>query len=158
MPRATEKYIELINSFPLLPITSETRLKQAEKVLHALLDASHLSEQEQGYLDVLGRLIEEYEDKAYPIEDLPPHEMLAESIKAKGVTQSEVAKATGIPVSTISELLSQKRDFNVSHIEKLCAYFGLGPSAFIQVKGPMLEIGPVEFNTQIRRPISKVSR
>jgi len=42
-------------------------------------------------------------------------------MEAKDVTQTEVAKATGIPVSTISELLSRKRDFNLSHIEKLCA-------------------------------------
>jgi len=54
-------------------------------------------------------------------------------MEAKDVTQTEVAKATGIPVSTISELLSRKRDFNLSHIEKLCAYFGLGPSAFVHI-------------------------
>ena len=59
--------------------------------------------------------------------------MLAAAMEAKGVNQTEVARATGIPVSTISALLSQKRGFNVSHIEKLCAYFGLHPNAFIHV-------------------------
>ena len=60
--------------------------------------------------------------------------MLAGLQEAKDVTQTEVSRSTGIPVSTISELLSQKRDFNVSHIEKFCAYFGVGPSAFIHVE------------------------
>ena len=36
-------------------------------------------------------------------------------------------------MSTISELMSRKREFNLSHVEKLCAYFGLNPSAFIKV-------------------------
>lgn len=133
MAKVSEKYLELIRNFPLRPIRSEAELGRAEKLLHELLDADNLTTPEQDYLEVLGNLIEDYEEKAYPIDDLPPHQMLAGLIEAKGVTQTEVSKATGIPVSTISELLAQKRDFNVSHIERLCAYFGLGPAAFIHV-------------------------
>ena len=133
MARVSSKYLELIRTFPLRPIRSETELDRAEAVLHHLLDATALSAPEQDYLEILGNLIEEYEETAHPIEPLPPHEMLATSLESKGVTQTQVAQVTGIPVSTISELISQKREFNVSHIERLCAYFGLGPSAFIQV-------------------------
>jgi HTH-type transcriptional regulator/antitoxin HigA len=134
MAKVSAKYLALIEVFPLRPIRSESELDRAERVLHRLLDAGpHLSAAERDYLEILGNLIEEYEKAAYPIEPLPPHQMLAGSMEAKGVTQTEVSRATGIPVSTISELLSQKRDFNVSHIEKLCAYFGLGASAFIQI-------------------------
>jgi antitoxin component HigA of HigAB toxin-antitoxin module len=81
----------------------------------------------------LGNLIEEYENTAHPIEPLPPHQMLAMCLESKGVTQTELARATGIPVSTVSELLSHRREFNRSHIEKLCAYFALDPRAFIHV-------------------------
>ena len=101
--------------------------------MHELVDAGRLTVGESDYLVILGNLIEEYEAANHPMEDLPPHEMLAASMEAKGVKQKDVAEATGIPVSTVSELLSQKREFNVAHIEKLCAYFGLGPSAFIHV-------------------------
>ena len=37
------------------------------------------------------------------------------------------------PKDLSSELMSRKREFNLSHVEKLCAYFGLKPSAFIKV-------------------------
>src|SRR5207244_3826027 len=90
-----------------------------------------LSTSERDYLEVLGNLIEGYETKAYRVDPLPPHRMLAMSIESKGVTQSEVSRATGIPVSTISELIAQKREFNRAYIEKLCGYFGLDPKAFI---------------------------
>jgi len=60
--------------------------------------------------------------------------MLAMSIESKGVTQTEVAQATGIAVSTISQLIAQKREFNRAHIEKLCVYFGVEPKAFIDVQ------------------------
>ena len=134
MANVSEKYLDLIRSFPLRPIKSEAELDKAAAVMHELVDAARLTAPEADYLVILGNLIEEYEKKNHPIEVLPAHEMLAASIEAKGVTQTEVARATGIPISTISELLSQKRDFNKSHIEKLCAYFGLGPSAFIHVE------------------------
>lgn len=133
MAKVSEKYLDLIRSFPLRPIRSEADLLRAEKVLHALIDSDQLTAGEQDYLEILGNIIEEFEEQAYPVKELPPHEMLAGMMEAKDVTQTEVSKATGIPVSTISELLSQKRAFNVSHIEKLCAYFGLGPAAFVHI-------------------------
>jgi antitoxin component HigA of HigAB toxin-antitoxin module len=60
--------------------------------------------------------------------------MLAASMEVKGVNQTKLSEATGIPISTISDLLNQKRDFNVSHIGKFCAYFRLEPGAFIHVE------------------------
>lgn len=133
MAKVPEKYLELIRAFPLRPIRSDADLIRAEKVLHMLIDADHLSAAEQDYLEILGNIIEEYEETAHPVEDVPAHQMLAGLMEAKQVTQTQVFKATGIPISTISELLSQKRDFNIAHVEKLCAYFGLGPSAFVHV-------------------------
>jgi HTH-type transcriptional regulator / antitoxin HigA len=134
MPRISAKYLDLIRSFPLRPIRSEAELDRAEAMLHQLLDAPSLSAPEQDYLEILGNLIHEYESKAHPIEPLPPNQMLAMSIESKGVTQTEVSRATGIPVSTISELIAQKREFNRAHIEKLCVYFGLDPKAFIHLQ------------------------
>jgi HTH-type transcriptional regulator/antitoxin HigA len=138
MAKVSSKYLELIRAFPLRPIRTEAELDRAEAMLHQLLDAPGLSVPEQDYLEILGNLIDEYESKAHPIEPLPPYQMLAMSIEGKGVTQTEVSRATGIPISTISELVAQKREFNRAHIEKLCAYFGLDPKAFIHVPGRVL--------------------
>src|SRR4029453_9565742 len=119
MSQVPSKYLELIRSFRLRPIRSDTELAQATKVLHRLLDAERLTVAERDYLDVLGNLIEDYEAQAILIEDLPPHEMLAAVMESREINQVQPAKETGIPVSTISELLSQRREFNVAHIEKL---------------------------------------
>ena len=133
MAQVPTKYLNLIKSFPLRPIHNEQELHRAENVLRHLIDAAHLSEPEEDYLLLLGNLIEEYEAKAHPIEPLPPNEMLAALMETRGVNQVQLHTGTGISVSTISELLAKKRDFNLSHVEKFCAYFGVGPSAFIQV-------------------------
>ena len=133
MAKSLDKYWERIRAFPLRPIRTEADRKRATAMLHTLLDADQLTAAEQDYLVILGDLIEAYEDATDPLEPLLPYELLAAAIRTKGVTQSAVAKATGIPMSTISDLLTEKRDFNVSHIRKLCAYFRLEPSAFVQV-------------------------
>jgi HTH-type transcriptional regulator / antitoxin HigA len=136
MANVPTKYLALIKSFPLRPIHNEQELHRAENVLRHLVDARHLSEPEEDYLLLLGNLIAEYEAEAHPVEPLPPHEMLAGLMEAKGVNQVQLHEETGIAVSTISELLAKKRSFNTSHIEKFCAYFGVGPGAFIQVPAP----------------------
>ena len=134
MATVSPKYMDLIRAFALRPIKSDAELDRATAVMRKLTGPDvRLSVPESDYLSVLGDLIEAYESEHHPIEELPAHKMLAAAMEAKGVNQTELSKATGIPVSTISELLAQKRNFNVAHISKLCAYFGLTPAAFIQV-------------------------
>ena len=70
---------------PLLPIRSEAELdRAASAVLNGLLDRDQLDAAEQDVLDVLGDLIERYEDEAHPIDtsDLTDAEMLAHLIEA----------------------------------------------------------------------------
>ena len=132
MAKVSEKYLDLIRSFPLRPIRTDSELERATAVLHRLLDADTLSTPEQDYLEILGNLIEEYEVTEHPIEEVAPHEMLAGLMEANSISQVELSKVTGITVSTISELLSRQREFNVGHAERLAAYFGLKPTAFIE--------------------------
>jgi HTH-type transcriptional regulator / antitoxin HigA len=130
--RVQDAYLDLIRQLPLRPIRSEAELDQATAVLNGLLDRDQLDAAEQDYLDVLGDLIERYEDAAHSIDtsDLTDAEMLAHLIEAKGVKQADAARATGIAFSTISEVLAGKRQLSRRHIEKLAAYFHVGVSAF----------------------------
>jgi HTH-type transcriptional regulator/antitoxin HigA len=99
-------------------------------MVNSLLDRDDLDPAEADYLDVLGDLVERYETEHHPIEDVSDAEMLAHLIDAKGVTQADVARATRIAVSTISEVLSGKRSLSRTHIGKLARYFGVDPGVF----------------------------
>jgi HTH-type transcriptional regulator/antitoxin HigA len=110
-------YLKLVRDFPLRPLRSDAELDGAIQVINSLLDRDDLDPGEQDYLDVLSDLVERYEDEHYPIADVPGHEMLAYLMEQKQVTQSEVSSATGIAVSTLSEILKGKRKLNRSHIE-----------------------------------------
>jgi len=125
-----DPYAELIRQFPLRPIRSDDELDEAIRVVDSLVGRPALRPEEQDYLDVLSDLVERYEAEAHPIAPLSDADMLQHLIEAKGVPQTEVARATGIADSTISEVLSGKRSLNRTHIGKLARYFAVSPEVF----------------------------
>ena len=130
--RKVDRYMELVEECPLKAIHNNKDLAKAEKMLHALIDVEELAKDERDYMEVLGKLIKEYETEHYAIADESEAEMLAHLIEAAGTTQRRVAEATGIPESTVSDLLSGRRDFNKGHIEKLAAHFHISPAVFFK--------------------------
>jgi HTH-type transcriptional regulator/antitoxin HigA len=95
-----------------------------------LTDQNVLNQDQRDYLDVLSDLIEHYESESHPIGPATDAEVLAHLIEAKGTTQADMARETGIAESTISEVLAGKRSLNRAHIGRLSRYFNTGPSVF----------------------------
>jgi HTH-type transcriptional regulator / antitoxin HigA len=54
--------------------------------------------------------------------------MLRHFIEAKGVTQADLSRATGISKSSVSEVLAGKKPFSRQMIRKLAAYFQVDAS------------------------------
>jgi len=144
--KALDGYLELVHRLPLRPIRNDKELDRAIRVINKLLDRSRLTPGEQDYLDVLGDSVERYEDKTHPIADVSEEEMLRFLIDQRDVTQAEVARATGISESRISDVLAGKRRLTRGQIEKLAAYFHVAPGVFL----PMA--GDEEKRTAIREP------
>ncbi len=125
-----DRYLELVRRFPLRPILTEEDLDAATVVIHSLIDQESLSGPEQDYLDVLSDLVEAYETIHYPIGPSTDADMLKFLLETKDISQADVAKGTGIAVSTVSEVLSGKRKLNRRQIGKLASYFHVGPAVF----------------------------
>ena len=113
-----------------VPSVQTSELDEAVRMVDSLLDRRDLAPEEEDYLDVLGDLIERYEGEAHPMPPVSDAEMLRHLVEAKGITQTEVSRATGIADSTISEVLKGKRSLNRSHIGKLAKYFNVSPDVF----------------------------
>ena len=130
--RVTARYFELVRRFPLLPIRNDRELDQAMVVINELLDQERLDSAESDYLDVLSDLVGRYEDETHAIDtsDLSDAEMLSHLIEAKSVSQADVSRDTGIAESTISEVLSSKRQLSRGHIATLAGYFSVKPGVF----------------------------
>ena len=61
------------------------------------------------YLDALSDLVASYEDAHYPIEPASDADMLRHLMEAKGVTQAELHRDTGLAKSSISEVLAGRK-------------------------------------------------
>ncbi len=125
-----DRYLELVLQFPLRPLRSDEELDEAIKMVDSLLTQKALAPEEDDYLEVLSDQVERYETEEYPMAPVSDGEMLRHLIEAKGVSQTEVAKGTGIVDSTISEVLSGKRSLKREHIGKLAKYFNVPPTVF----------------------------
>jgi antitoxin component HigA of HigAB toxin-antitoxin module len=79
----------------------------------------------------LSTLIEKYERTQFPRRKPSPAEMLAHLIDAKQVTKAEVARATGIARSTITNVLSGRRQISKDNVSKLARYFCVDPGVFL---------------------------
>lgn len=125
------RYLELIQRFPLRPIRSDAELDRAIGVIDSLIDKSDRNEGENDYLDVLGDLVKKYESDHYPMTPVTDAEMLHFLMTdAKGITQARLAADTGISESTISEILSGKRGLSRRNIGILARYFHVNPGVF----------------------------
>lgn len=118
-----DSYLELIQAFPLAAIRSEAHLRAAQVVMDQLLAEGKLDEGETLYLDALSDLTSAYEDEHHAIEQASDADMLRHLLAAKGANQTELHRATGIPKSTISEVLAGKKPFSRQMIRKMAAYF-----------------------------------
>ena len=109
--------------FPLASLKSEEQFQAAQAVLDELLAKGKLSVGEEMYLDALSDLVASYEDAHHPIAPASDADMLRHLMEAKGVTQAELHRDTGLAKSSISEVLAGRKTFSRQMIRKLADYF-----------------------------------
>jgi HTH-type transcriptional regulator/antitoxin HigA len=118
-----DSYLELVLDFPLASIKSDEHLAEAQRVMDRLLARGTLDQGEETYLEALSDLVGAYEDEHHPIEPASDADMLQHLMEAKGVSQTQLSRDTGVPKSTVSEVLAGKRPFSRQMIRKLAEYF-----------------------------------
>ena len=121
--KVRDDYLELVLKFPLTSLKSEEQFQDAQAVIDELLAKGKLRVGEEMYLDALSDLVASYEDVHYPIEPASDADMLRHLMEAKGVTQAEIHRDTGLAKSSISEVLAGRKNFSRQMIHKLADYF-----------------------------------
>jgi HTH-type transcriptional regulator / antitoxin HigA len=109
--------------FPLASLKSEEHFEAAQAVLDVLLAKQKLNVGEEMYLDALGDLVAAYEDAHYAIGPASDAEMLRHLMEAKGVSQADIHRDTGLAKSSISEVLAGRKPFSRQMIHTLADYF-----------------------------------
>lgn len=127
---AEADYFALVHRFPLRTIRSDSELDDAITTINKLLDQSELSPGAIDYLDVLDRLVEDYEDAHIEIPDVRGTAALRHLMEENELKQKDLAHLFG-GKSAISEVLRGKRELSKTQIQRLRDYFGVPADLFI---------------------------
>lgn len=111
-------------------IKSENDYNQALKRLELIFDAKRGTEQGDE-LEVLGMLIEQYENEHFPIELPDPIEAIKFRMEQMGYNQNDLAKILGFK-SRASEVLNRKRKLSLEMIRQLHIGLNISTDVLIQ--------------------------
>jgi HTH-type transcriptional regulator/antitoxin HigA len=129
-----DDYLELVKKFPLRVIRSEGELDAAAQVAMrlAIRGENRLSEGETEYLEVLDRLIEDYEEQhhAMPVGEATPLMRLRLLVESAQMSASDLGRLLGNR-SLGSLLLSGRREMSKAHIRVLAEHFRLDAGYFL---------------------------
>jgi len=99
------------------PIKTEKDYQAALKRLETIFDASPNTKQGDE-LEILGLLIEKYEDLHYPIDAPDPIEAIKYRMEQMGYKQKDLAEAIGYK-GHVSEILNRKRKLSLAMVRNL---------------------------------------
>src|SRR3989338_3973927 len=113
-----------------LSIRTEADYNKAIGMLNRLLDEVGNNESHPlfNFLEVLGTLIESYEEDHVKIPDVPAREALKYLIEEHNLTQHDLPEIGSQGV--VSEILCGKRELNTRQIKALSKRFGVSPAVF----------------------------
>jgi HTH-type transcriptional regulator / antitoxin HigA len=126
--KVRDSYLECVFDFPLTAISSDEHLEAAQRVMDRMLAGGKLDRGRQAYLDALSDLVASYEDEHFPIEPASDADMLRHLLDAKGISQADLHRETGVSKSSISEVLSGRKTLSRQMIRRFAEYFGVDVS------------------------------
>ncbi|WP_225010848.1 helix-turn-helix domain-containing protein [Novosphingobium percolationis] len=100
----------------IFPIRSDADHRKAVQEIERLWDAREGTE-EFNRLDILATLVDAYEAKRWPVEDLDPVDTIKADMELNGRSLSDLTKVIG--KSRASEILKRRRPLTLGMIRKL---------------------------------------
>ena len=115
----------------LRPIRSDAEYDRMVAFMNTLLDVVGDNERHAltGLLELVGELVEDYDEDHHAIEASEPREVLRYLLEAKGLKQSDLARI--VPQSNLSAILAGKRKISMTLAGKLARFFNVSAAVFV---------------------------
>lgn len=123
-------YGKLLAEYQPQVINSEDEYERMLADAERLIGNKNRSQEETALLQILVRLIEEYENKNYPMGKSSPHIVLQHLMEARGIQDSELVKIFGSK-EIVSEIVDGKLAISKTQTEALGQFFHVSPELFI---------------------------
>jgi HTH-type transcriptional regulator/antitoxin HigA len=124
-------YIEIITTFPPRPITCEAELIATKNRIDSIVSWRNITQNDRDYLNVLGTLVYDYEQKYEPMPVLKGIELLKALMVEDNIQEKDLVDIFESE-SWVSEVMNGKRELTAGQIQKLAKFFHLSPVAFLE--------------------------
>ncbi len=126
-----QKYGRLLSkTLPTIIKTEEVNDRAILIVEGLLAKGDKLSSEEMVLLELLGKLIADFEEKFYQPREASPQEVLIEMMNARGLKQKDLTQVFGSK-SRVSEAVSGKREITKIQVKALAEFFNVSAELFI---------------------------
>ena len=126
-----QKYGRLLSrALPVIIKTEEENDRAILIVEELLAKGDKISSEENALLELLGKLIADFEEKFYQPREASPQEVLIEMINARGLKQKDLTEVFGSK-SRVSEVVSGKREISKIQAKALADFFKVSAELFI---------------------------
>ena len=108
-------------------VEHERMLDEVEKLMDK---GDRRTPEEDAALELMVRLIKDYEEQHYPLPDPSPHEMLVFLMEQRSLKQAAllpIFKSSGY----VSDVMNAKRAISKAHAKQLAAFFNLPVNLFV---------------------------
>jgi HTH-type transcriptional regulator/antitoxin HigA len=113
-------------------IHTDEELAEYTEALFALTAKADPTPEEEEAIELMTLLVERYELDRYPMPAAEPADVLRFLLEQNGLSQRDIASELGSE-STVSLVLSGKRQLNRDHIARLSRRFNVSPAVFFGV-------------------------
>jgi HTH-type transcriptional regulator/antitoxin HigA len=123
-------YTKLLSEFQPKVITTEAEYDRTLATVEDLMAQKPRTPEQTALLQLLVLLIEEYENKHYPMESSSPHTLLQHLMEVQGLKQADLVGILGSK-GVVSEVVNGKRSISKAQAKALGEFFHVSPSLFI---------------------------
>lgn len=120
----------LSKALPTIIRTEEENERALLVVEKLFAKGDDLTSEENALLELLVKLISDFEDEHYPIRDATPREVLVEMMAARGLKQKDLIEIFGSK-SRASEAISGKRTLSLAQAKGLAKFFNVSVELFV---------------------------
>jgi HTH-type transcriptional regulator/antitoxin HigA len=126
-----KKYARVLAKvLPRVIATNEEHERLLTEVEKLMDKGEHRTAEEDAALDLMVRLIKDYEEAQHPLTDPSPHEMLVYLMKQRSLKQADllpIFKSRGY----VSDVINAKRSISKVHAKHLAEFFKVSVDLFI---------------------------
>lgn len=129
MSGAAVDYGKLLSKTKPEVIRNDEQNRVYIRQLEELTSRKRVTAAEEKLIALLTLLVEEYEERNYPVPEAGPLDIIRHLMEAHDLRQKDLADVFGTE-SIVSDVLNGKRDLAKEHIRRLSARFHVSPSVF----------------------------